>query len=53
MFSTSDLEEDMRRALELGADGYQVKPFGHEKLVLFAQQLREMVLNSEKKKGNG
>jgi len=39
VLSSSDIEEDIQRAKELGADDYRVKPSGNEKLVKLLQEL--------------
>ena len=39
MFSNSNEESDIRRANEVGADGYQVKPSGGEDYIAFLNSL--------------
>jgi CheY-like chemotaxis protein len=56
VLSGSDLEEDVRKANELGADDYRVKPTGVENMVKMLQELHTMWLdghNNSAPKGNG
>ncbi len=39
MLTSSNDEDDVKRALDMGANGYQVKPFGITKFVEFANSL--------------
>lgn len=47
VFSSSPLGQDVRRALELGADSYQLKPRHLEDMPVLVEKLRFLMLNRE------
>jgi CheY-like chemotaxis protein len=52
VLSTSNLDQDIQRAMELGAAGYSVKPADFSHLVSMARILREQWLENGKKGNN-